>query len=466
MRKNLNFKSLLKNLFLCLVILIPLVLSLAFGQMNNADDGSFGNGLNLLETIVFFAVTLVSFLISEFILFRLKLIQLNKGYILTIFIGLIFVIYNILVIYLTDFNSLMFFKNDGTSLIKIDDLDKIKSIFDSILMVFLALNFLINLPNFKNKDLFIRFVSFLIIIFTIIAIIYSLCNEFDKYKVCFENPNFFSKNISSVKSFFTYGNVFGHLLFICAIGITFLSLSYHNCFIFLFNFLFLPFVYVSGSRTCLIGFSLLFLCFFIFLIYKSYFKNKRLFISLISVSLILIILFLLELFVFKLIVIEEENTSYTLLDLILKVFTSYESRINIFGVMQEKFKTINYIFGVGYTLNDLVLRSYVNVGSYLFNYHNGYLEIFTTGGVFLSLIYVFIFVIVIRRVIKEFKVNRDLGLFFFIILIPYLVYQMSEAFPPLFNYFGGGALGFYLFAPSSYFNKEVFEFDFIKMKKK
>ena len=48
-------------------------------------------------------------------------------------------------------------------------------------------------------------------------------------------------------------------------------------------------------------------------------------------------------------------------------------------------------------------------------------------------------------------------MFYFVSLVPYLLYQFGEAFVPLFDVFGGGMMGFFLIAVVNMKYREVNE---------
>ena len=83
--------------------------------------------------------------------------------------------------------------------------------------------------------------------------------------------------------------------------------------------------------------------------------------------------------------------------------------------------------------------------------------ILTTGGIFLCLVYLGLFSYITYKAIKLHKHYPKYTMFYFVSLVPYLLYQFGEAFVPLFNVFGGGMMGFFLIAVVNMKYREVNE---------
>ena len=118
-----------------------------------------------------------------------------------------------------------------------------------------------------------------------------------------------------------------------------------------------------------------------------------------------------------------------------KYFSYVDSRIDIYRSVRTRFVWSDYIFGIGYNMNDLLSRTFD--GSF-FNYHNGFLEVYTTGGIYLSIIYILLIVYIFHINNKLFARPDRYKYYLYVITIPYLIYQLGEAFPILYNVFGGG----------------------------
>ena len=458
LRQNTN----LRNIAYILILFLAILLSLFFGEVNNAPN-AFGKPFNLWETILFYLAILAVYSLSFYIAIRNNILKVNKGLISFVIISITIIFYMIMVVSLTDYQSLNISNNPNI----FTDLYRFKSILDTSLCILMGFSFFFLIPSFKEKDLAIRIFSFLFISFTAVMIIYSLSTEMDKIRTFIEHPSFFNKNYSgqaTCKSFFFYGNVYGHVLFLCMLVFTLLSVSFKHRFIFLFNFVLALFVLFSGSRTAFLGFITLCVVYAIYYLLHLYKRRRIYFYVLAIIFLFVIITFLLEVLLFKNLTITESilqedgsyiDKEYTLLEIFEELFVSLVGRFHIFNSSFEQiFSLSNVLLGVGYNLNDQVCRQ---IDSSFFNFHNGYIEILTTGGIFLCLVYLGLFSYITYKAIKLHKHYPKYTMFYFVSLVPYLLYQFGEAFVPLFNVFGGGMMGFFLIAVVNMKYREVNE---------
>ncbi len=434
------------------MIFFVLASSMIFGEVNNSNvTNAFGRNFSYTSTFIFYFIILSSFIATIYIAYINKIIKLNKRIIIFIFIGIITITYMGLVVFLTDYSHL-FINNSN----KITNLDKIKSLMDVSLSVFMAFILMHEVPRFKEKDLAIRIFCYMFIIFSLVMIIYSLNTEFHKYVTIIKHPTFFTKYEYGIQnglqclSFFKYGNVYGHVLFLLSLVILLLSISYNCRYIFLFNIIVGIFIIFSGSRSSFLGFVILLISYGINYLIYLYRKNKVIFYIIIILLIFLFFLITIDAFYFKNITIKEaiiksdeskEIIHYSILDLAKKCFNYMKSRLTIFDNARNNFILTDYIFGIGYNINDLYCRTF---DTSFFNYHNGYIEVFTSGGIYLCVLYLFLLGYIIYN---NFKINKNKSTYknyLLIILAPYLVYQLSEAFPFLFNVFGGGIMAILL----------------------
>jgi hypothetical protein len=440
--KSINFRNVIYTFLLYFVIIFTMV----FGQITNANDGSFGNGMALSTAIIIYLIIIGLYALLSFIAFKQKICKFDTKLKISIFIGLFILLYMILIVSLTDYASLEPFKSGAK---EITQLDKVYSIMDFSLLILLIYCCFFLLPKYKEKDLFLRIAAYLVFVFCLIAIVYSLVTEWDLYIEQIQKASFFDKNYSGawIKSFFAYGNVFGHLMFIGSLFVTFLAITYKNKYIFLFNIISLIFIFFSGSRTGAIAELILFFLFIIYSIIGLYKKNKIAFYLISTVFIFLLIFLLLDMFCFHLIKIDqtkgEVTTTYTLYDIYELFLDSMTSRFKISSDYFNGLPLNNILLGLGYDINDYYLRAKIGI----FNLHNGYTEIFSTGGIVLSVFYLFLFVYLFVLAFKTTKNKGNNYIYLLIILLPSMIYQLSEAFPAFFTYFGGGVMGILLFVP-------------------
>lgn len=449
--KSINYK----NLIYVLLLAIVLACSLFFGQIVNANDGSFGNGMSLSIGIPFYLLIIVLYGFLIFVAYRQKIIKCESKLFVAVSIGFLTILYMLLVVLCTNYSLLeVSMRNDKT----ITTIDKTYSILDFTLVILMIFTIFFLIPKFKEKDLFMKVAAFLCLSFGLVAIIYSLCTELSTYIEVIKTHSFFSKNYGAmVKSFFTYGNVFGHVMFLCSLFITFLSISYKNKLLFLFNLIPFAFVIFSGTRTggiAIVGLTLIYLIYVLLGFRKT---HKKAFYIVGGILIAIIVFLILDIFAFHLIKISQDTSDgvkeLTLYDIMILFFNTMGSRFNIVEGYFSLMSPTNIIFGLGYDINDYFFRNCVSAYS-TFNLHNGYAEVFSTGGIILSIFYIFLFGYLFFITYKTIK-NRGTNYKFLIIaILPSAIYQLSEAFPVFFNYFGGGVMAILLFVPIFTENKK------------
>ncbi len=449
-KKWVNERVNYKNVAYILILFLAVLLSMIFGEINNSDStNSFGSNMGWAATICFYIGILLVYSVAYFIAIRNRLIDFKNWWTRAFFI-----VAGVVLIYMTLVVSCMSYSDFSPIKVEfINALDRVKSIMDVSLSIIMVFSFVYLIPNFKEKDLAIRIFCYIYLAFTLVTIIYSLATEIDVYGEILSDPTFITKSssdndYSSVRSWFYYQNVFGHVLFLACFVVLLLSFSYKKKRIVLFILIFALFIFVSSSRTALIGY-ILFRVVYIVYFFCSYFnKNRKVFYIGMGIIAALLILVILETFVFNFITVSEdlttgETVTYTVKDVLIKMFDLYSQRIGLFtDVVDYGYSAVHYIFGLGYNINDLVIRKCLGD----FNFHVGYLEIYTYGGIFLVLVYLFMTGFLVYKVIKLPKENRDYIWYMIICAVPYLIYQFSEAFVPFANVFGGGIIAVILVA--------------------
>lgn len=442
--KDINYK----NVIYVLLIYASIILSLVFGQINNANNGAFGNGMNEWQTILFYFFILTLYGVSFFIAYRNKIIQFNKKTIITIGIMGAVLIYFVFLNLFSDFSYIlteMGYQNKDP----ITVLMRIQGILDVSLSLLMTYSFLFLIPQIYPKSSHVKLVSYFVIFFTLVASIYSLATEINTYKTMLESFDFISKERGiGCLSFFTYANVFGHLHLFCIIAIFLLSIVHKKKWIMIFSLINVLLVYFSGCRGALLS-ALFFYLFSIIYLIIVRFKDKKFVRATITTTFIsaFILFIVLESTVFNNIEIE----GYTFKDIVGKIFYYIGGeRVGTFKYFFEHGSINNIIFGYGYNLNDYINRTI----SENYNAHNSFVELYTTGGVFLAIVYIILLIVLIRRVILIAKNGKlEISLFFFVTLFTYTIHSLSEGYPLLFNYFGGGLMGaFLVLVPSIYYH--------------
>ena len=268
--KDINYK----NVIYVLLIYASIILSLVFGQINNANNGAFGNGMNEWQTILFYFFILTLYGVSFFIAYRNKIIQFNKKTIITIGIMGAVLIYFVFLNLFSDFSYIlteMGYQNKDP----ITVLMRIQGILDVSLSLLMTYSFLFLIPQIYPKNSHVKLVSYFVIFFTLVASIYSLATEIDTYKTMLESFDFISKERRiGCLSFFTYANVFGHLHLFCIIAIFLLSIVHKKKWIMIFSLINVLFIYFSGCRGALLA-ALFFYLFSIIYLIIVRFKDKK-----------------------------------------------------------------------------------------------------------------------------------------------------------------------------------------------
>ncbi len=453
--KNLNYK----NLAYIGIVVVNLLLSMFFSQMNNASDGSFGKGMDYAQTFSYFIILLLLFGYSFYLGFINNIIKYDKKFQYAMAIGIFFVVYSLLIVCTINYKALCWTNLNGDIAPRVgpNTLDKIKSVMDTCLMVLLGISVFFLFPAFKEKRLFLSVFSTLLIGCAVVCIIYSLCTEMDTYIHFCKNFTLFSKDFDYlIYSFFKYANVYGHVLYLASINILFLAMFLKKRWIYLFNIIFAVFIVFSQSRTAFLGIVLMTFLYCLYLIYDEYFRNKKIFYFWIGFLALFLLLFILELFVFKVIKIKDDNKLLTLADIIAIYTKRIIERFDIIELSFTKFLPTHYIFGVGVNLNDIVMRTGFNAGfEGVFNMHNGFFEALTCLGVPLILVYLLSYYIVTKESIQLFRKNHGYLFYIVIMFISYWFYMVSEAFPLFYNVFGGAVITLLLFAlPHNYYLEE------------
>lgn len=452
-------KLFFKDVIYSLLTLGVFFLGILYGTTNNPSLGNIGDtyliSYNLFFTIAIPFVIYLMFTISLILSIKDKSLLINKKFIISSVIIFITMIYLALLTIFKD-NSHLINPQNKPYLVEAP-YDRLKSFFDVTIM-FINIFLLFNLVKAGKKIKYISFYIFTfgVVLFALIAIIYSLINEQEIYKAIFSDFSIVFDDtirvVHRVKSFFYFNNVFSHYCSLALLTVMALSFVLKKKWIMLLSLFFFFFVVVGGSRTAFLAGLVLYFLYIIYFVLSLKKKNKIAFIVLLSILIIFVTYILLDIFLLKNIHLNnsrgESFTLYESFELFFDVLKT--NRFPIVTNTLKLYHPLDFIIGQGYEIDMFSVRSYGN-----YNYHNSFMEVFMAGGIPLTLFYLYLFYKIIKLVIARFKEgNKDL-LYLLIILVIYSAqYSLSESITIFFNYNVGAVLTYLFVAPFILCEKE------------
>ena len=283
-----------------------------------------------------------------------------------------------------------------------------------------------------------------VLIFDLVMIAYSLMTEWDKY-VNFEwfDDLYDKPSLDKViKSFFPIANVYGHYLYFGIISLITLSFVFRKYYLALFSLLLLPFIFYSNCRIALVGSFVLYGCYFIYLWIRSFKYSRILFYILTGVIVLACLIVAFDFYGYNFIKFEMENGSEVSLKKL--VFDLWETflgkRLGIIDMIPVT--TNNIIFGFGYGNQFIIPRTY----GYYYYFHNAVYEIFMAGGlpyfIFTAILFLIVFVKLIKVAKRNHKYNY-LGLFL-VLLVTQSIYGLFESHVTIFNDLTGAVLSVFI----------------------
>ena len=292
-------------------------------------------------------------------------------------------------------------------------------IFSNIkyILVFLSLAFLSTtiLPKVLSVKIIKRYLSF-IALFTFASIVFFFYYDFPMLISNFPN----SYVASEAKSFFVNKNTFGLMLMVSSIGETILYELTHNKRHIAFTIFFAFISILSICRTAITCELIFFLIYL--LIIKKY--NKKLRSITLGILICILVLFLLLITgLFDFINFMKSIRLFVVNNFILDFILSFDWRID---VLTKAFRIVDFKtiwFGLGSASSELLLSNMYE--GYFF--HNAYLEYLLAGGIFLTLINLFLAYKNFKTANKVKKCNRILGLLVIDIIVCYIIYSMNES---------------------------------------
>ena len=441
--------SLKKGFIYLLLAIVPIVVSVIYGQLMVSNIGNFSDYgeivFNLGLTGIITIPVVVTIYYIGLVIFGSKsgLIKWNIQQFSYILMFLAMLAYMAFITFTSDIRGSC---NPGyvethPDMVTLDE--RIWAFFSFYLGILTIYNFFCLIRPVKGFKQVIAIFCILIILFDIVMIAYSLITEWDKY-VNFEwFDDLYDKDYSKViKSFFTINNVFGHYTYFGIVALVTLSFVFRKYYLVIFSFLLLPFVLFSNSRIALVGTFVLYGAYFVYLWIRSFKYCRIIFYILTGLIILGIIIILIDFNVYNFIKFEMENgTEVSLKKVFLDLRNSFvNKRLSI--IRDIPVTLDNVFFGFGYGLQFIIPRTY----AYCYYFHNSVYEIFMAGGVpyfvFTSIIFLIVFIKLIYVAKTKRKYNY-LGLFL-VLIFTQSVYGLFESHVASFNDSTGLILGVYI----------------------
>ena len=453
--------SLKKGFIYLLLAIVPIVVSVIYGQLMVSNIGHFSDygeivfNLGLTGIIVIPAVVTIYYI--GLVIFGSKsgLIKWNIQQFSYILMFLAMLAYMAFITFTSDIRGSC---NPGyVASHEVATLDERLWGFLSFYLGILTLyNIFCLIKPVKGFKQVIVLFCLVVLIFDLVMIAYSLMTEWDKY-VNFEwfDDLYDKPSLDKViKSFFPIANVYGHYLYFGIISLITLSFVFRKYYLALFSLLLLPFIFYSNCRIALVGSFVLYGCYFIYLWIRSFKYSRILFYILTGVIVLACLIVAFDFYGYNFIKFEMENGSEVSLKKL--VFDLWETflgkRLGIIDMIPVT--TNNIIFGFGYGNQFIIPRTY----GYYYYFHNAVYEIFMAGGlpyfIFTAILFLIVFVKLINVAKRNHKYNY-LGLFL-VLLVTQSIYGLFESHVTIFNDLTGAVLSvFILCIPNIYANFEL-----------
>lgn len=441
--------SLKKGFIYLLLAIVPIVVSVIYGQLMVSNIGHFSDYGEIVFNLGLTGIILIPIVVTIYyiglVIFGSKsgLIKWNIQQFSYILMFLAMLAYMAFITFTSDIRGSC---NPGyvethPDMVTLDE--RIWAFFSFYLGILTIYNFFCLIRPVKGFKQVIAIFCILIILFDIVMIAYSLITEWDKY-VNFEwFDDLYDKDYSKViKSFFTINNVFGHYTYFGIVALVTLSFVFRKYYLVIFSFLLLPFVLYSNSRIALVGTFVLYGAYFVYLRIRSFKYCRIIFYILTGLIILGIIIILIDFNVYNFIKFEMGNgTEVSLKKVFLDLWDSFvNKRLNI--IRDIPVTLDNVLFGFGYGLQFIIPRTY----AYCYYFHNSVYEIFMAGGVpyfaFTSIIFLIVFIKLIYVAKTKRKYNY-LGLFL-VLIFTQSIYGLFESHVASFNDSTGLILGVYI----------------------
>lgn len=442
--------SLKKGFIYLLLAIVPIVVSVIYGQLMVSNIGHFSDYgeivFNLGLTGIILIPSLVTLYYIGLVIFGSKsgLIKWNIQQFSYILMFLAMLAYMAFITFTSDIRGSC---NPGyVASHEVATLDERLWCFLSFYLGILTLyNIFCLIKSVKGFKQAIVLFCLVVLIFDLVMIAYSLMTEWDKY-VNFEwFDDLYDKPISKdslITSFFPIPNVYGHYLYFGIISLITLSFVFRKYYLALFSLLLLPFIFYSNCRIALVGSFVLYGCYFIYLWIRSFKYSRILFYILTGVIVLTCLIVAFDFYGYNFIKFEMENGSEVSLKKL--VFDLWETflgkRLGIIDMIPVT--TNNIIFGFGYGIQFIIPRTY----GYYYYFHNAVYEIFMAGGlpyfIFTAVLFLIVFVKLLNAAKRNHKYNY-LGLFL-VLLVTQSIYGLFESHVTIFNDLTGAVLSVFI----------------------
>ena len=441
--------SLKKGFIYLLLAIVPIVVSVIYGQLMVSNIGHFSDygeivfNLGLTGIIVIPVVVTIYYIALVIFGSKSGLIKWNIQQFSYILMFLAMLAYMAFITFTSDIRGSC---NPGyVASHEVATLDESLWGFLSFYLGILTLyNIFCLIKPVKGFKQAIVLFCLVVLIFDFVMIAYSLMTEWDKY-VNFEwfDDLYDKPSLDKViKSFFPIANVYGHYLYFGIISLITLSFVFRKYYLALFSLLLLPFIFYSNCRIALVGSFVLYGCYFIYLWIRSFKYSRILFYILTGVIVLACLIVVFDFYGYNFIKFEMENGSEVSLKKL--VFDLWETflgkRLGIIDMIPVT--TNNIIFGFGYGNQFIIPRTY----GYYYYFHNAVYEIFMAGGlpyfIFTAILFLIVFVKLIK-VAKRYHKYNYLGLFL-VLLVTQSIYGLFESHVTIFNDLTGAVLSVFI----------------------
>ena len=453
--------SLKKGFIYLLLAIVPIVVSVIYGQLMVSNIGHFSDYGEIVFNLGLTGIILIPVVVTIYyiglVIFGSKsgLIKWNIQQFSYILMFLAMLVYMAFITFTSDIRGSC---NPGyIASHEVATLDERLWGFLSFYLGILTLyNIFCLIKPVKGFKQAIVLFCLVVLIFDLVMIAYSLMTEWDKY-VNFEwFDDLYEKPGSDkiIKSFFPIPNVYGHYLYFGIISLITLSFVFRKYYLALFSLLLLPFIFYANCRIALVGSFVLYGCYFIYLWIRTFKYSRILFYILTGVIVLGCLIVVFDFYGYNFIKFEMENGSEVSLKKL--VFDLWETflgkRLGIIDMIPVT--TNNIIFGFGYGIQFIIPRTY----GYYYYFHNAVYEIFMAGGlsyfIFTALLFLIVFAKLIK-VAKRYHKYNYLGLFL-VLLVTQSIYGLFESHVTIFNDLTGAVLSvFILCIPNIYANFEL-----------
>lgn len=422
-----------RNAIIKFVLLVLSAIS-AFWIMS--DNILFSNK----PTRSFYAHELIIALVLLVILYGLLIFFLIKQYQYkpsVISIGVLSILFIVLLIHLCFVRPKTFdiVAPNGTSysfMSHITSLERfryISQLFATFLMGFFVIDILPKALNTKEFKMLLLILLFVVYIFILISYI----TDFRSYinLITFKQGNSIYDN--GVKAFFPHKTVFGYILMIGGFVALYLFAKEKKWYwLASVGIIFIHLVATLSKLAIIIFFiaAAIYLLYVFFSGYKNNIKrNKKILIIGICVLVTLLLIGVLLYFL-----------SSKVKDIVNKLiypsgYNTFTTRTWIWNYAFAILKQTSYSLGAGFMYFGSVLKqaNLMDEETALINNtsqtHNAYISMWANGGILLLVAYILFIFILIQVLIKYFKINRNLAIFYGIALLSLLVYGFFEAAP-------------------------------------